>query len=147
MSTVITYQFLEPRAKSAYRQLFIKGTRIRAEIVYRACTALDELRVPDDGEERRTPEQVAQDYGLPLAAVLEAIEYCRSNPPEIAQDHARESRLMEASGVNHPDYKYNPNLRWTPNVGRLLGQFKIAPKVLFSVPRVSAIPRLACQTS
>src|SRR5688500_15357145 len=59
MSTMMTYQFLEPRAKSAYRQLFIKGSRIRAEIVYRACTALDELCIPDD-EERRTPEQVAQ---------------------------------------------------------------------------------------
>jgi hypothetical protein len=112
MSTATGYELLERRAKSAYRQFFIKGTRIRAEIVYRACTALDELRVSDDGEELRTPEQVAQDYGLPLAAVLEAIEYCRSNPPKIAADHARESRLMEASGLNHPDYKYDPKAHY-----------------------------------
>lgn len=107
MSTVVKYEFLEPRAKSAYRQLFIKGTRIRAEIVYRACTSLEELRA-DDGEELRTPDQVARDYDLPIAAVLEAIDYCRTHPPEVDLDHARESRLMEASGMNHPDYKLDP---------------------------------------
>jgi uncharacterized protein (DUF433 family) len=111
MSIVVKYDFLEPRPKSAYRQLYIKGTRIRAEIVYRACTALDELRA-DDGEELRTPEQVAHDYGLPLAAVLEAIDYCRAHPPEIDSDRARESRLMEASGLNHPDYKLDPSAHY-----------------------------------
>jgi uncharacterized protein (DUF433 family) len=107
MSTTLQYQFLEQRPKSAYRQLFIKGTRIRAEVVYRACTALEELRATDD-EDPRSPEQVAQDYGLPLKAVLEAVEYCRSNPREIAADHAREERLMEASGLNDPAYKTDP---------------------------------------
>jgi hypothetical protein len=102
-----SYRFLERRPKSAYRQFFIKGTGIRAEIVYRACTALEELRAADD-DDRRTPDQVAQDYGLPLQAVLEAVEYCRSGPPEIAADHAREERLAEASGMNHPDYKSDP---------------------------------------
>ena len=28
--------------------------------------------------------------------------------PEIALDHAREERIAEATGMNHPDYKYNP---------------------------------------
>ncbi len=109
MSNEKQYQYLEPRPCSLYRQLFIKGTRIRAEIIYRACTALEELRCPGDEEdEPRTPEQVAEDYGLPLEVVGQAVAYCRSNPPEIALDHAREERLMEASGMNHPDYKYNP---------------------------------------
>jgi uncharacterized protein (DUF433 family) len=110
MSTEKQYQHLERRPCSMYRQLFIKGTRIRAEIVYRACDALEELRrTPEDEDDQlRTPEQVAVDYGLPLEAVLEAIDYCRSNPPEIAADHAREERLMQASGMNHPDYKNNP---------------------------------------
>jgi uncharacterized protein (DUF433 family) len=103
---------LEPRPKSAYRQLFIQGTRIRAEIVYRACTALDELRGSEDEDPARTPEQVAQDFSLPLEAVLEAIDYCRSDPPEIDADFAREQRLMEASGVNHPDYKSDPKGRY-----------------------------------
>jgi len=40
-----------------------------------------------------------------VEAVQEAITYCRANPPEIIQDIQREERLMEASGMNDPDYK------------------------------------------
>jgi uncharacterized protein (DUF433 family) len=94
MATVLTYRFLEARPKSAYRQLFIKGTRIRAEIIYRAHVNL---------EEPRTPEQLAADYGLPLEAVREAIDYGRSDPPEIAADIAREEAIMAASGHSTPD--------------------------------------------
>jgi len=102
MSIETTYKHLEPRPCSLYRQLFIKGTRIRAEILY-------SLTVPsaEDGEVY-TPDEVAAAYGLPREAVEEALAYCRSNPPEIAADHAREQRLQEASGMNHPDYKYDP---------------------------------------
>ena len=79
MTTPITSQYLEPNPKSAYRQLFIKGTRIRAELIYAAHV---------NAEMPMTPNEVATDYGLPLAAVLEAIEYCRSNPLENAADNA-----------------------------------------------------------
>ena len=99
MSTDVTYQYLERRPRSAYRQLFIKGTRIRAELIYRAHI---------NAEEPMTPEELAADYGLPLAVVAEAIEYCRSNPPEIEADIAREEAIMAASGQLDPDYKYHP---------------------------------------
>jgi uncharacterized protein (DUF433 family) len=95
------YQYLEPRSSSLYRQLFIRGTRIRAEVLHG-------LTVPGEDGEVYTAEEVASHYGLPLEAVLEAIDYCRSNPPEIAADHAREERLMTASGMDHPDYKHDP---------------------------------------
>jgi uncharacterized protein (DUF433 family) len=101
MDTEREWRYLAPRPESLYRQLFIKDTRIRAEVLYG-------LTVPAEDGEVYTPEEVAEGYGLPLDAVLEAIEYCQSNPPEIALDQAREERLMEASGMNHPDYKYNP---------------------------------------
>jgi uncharacterized protein (DUF433 family) len=99
MSTGVTYQYLEPRPSSLYRQLFIKGTRIRAEILY--CAHIN-------AEEPRTAEELAADYDLPLAAVLEAIEYGKSNPPEVAADFAREEAIMAASGQLDPDYKYHP---------------------------------------
>jgi uncharacterized protein (DUF433 family) len=99
MSTDVTYQFLEPRPRSAYRQPFIKGTRIRAELIYRAHV---------NSEEPMTPEELAVDYGVPLPAVVEAIEYCRSNPPEVATDIAREEAIMAASGQLKSDYKYHP---------------------------------------
>jgi uncharacterized protein (DUF433 family) len=98
MATVLTYRFLEARPKSAYLQLFIKGTRIRAEIIYRAHV---------NSEEPRTPEQLAADYGLPLEAVREAIDYGRSDPPEIAADIAREEAIMAASGQSAPEQKSN----------------------------------------
>jgi uncharacterized protein (DUF433 family) len=102
MSAKATYRFLEPRPESHYRQQFIKGRRIRAEILY-------SLTMPSaDTGEFFTPQQIADDYSLPLEAVQEAIAYCESNPPEIEADHRREERLAEASGMNHPDYKWNP---------------------------------------
>src|SRR6266852_4454660 len=97
-----TWLYLEPRPESCYRQLFIKVRRIRAEILH-------SLTIPSaDTGEFYTPRQIADDYSLPLEAVQEAIAYCESNPPEIEADHRGEERLAEASGMNHPDYKWNP---------------------------------------
>ena len=53
-------------------------------------------------------QELAADFGLPLAAVLEAIEYGRSKPPEVAVDMREEEALMQASGMLDPNYKYNP---------------------------------------
>jgi len=100
MSTGITYRYLEARSKSAYRQLFIRGTRIRAELIYRAHI---------NAEEPRSGEELAADYGLPLPAILEAIEYGKSNPPEIMADKTREEAIMTATGQSDPDYKYHPH--------------------------------------
>ena len=68
-----------------------------------------------------TPEQIAVEYGLPLAAVKEAIAYCESNPPEIAEDFAREEARMEATGMNDPNYKYHgkPKLLTAEDIARL----------------------------
>ena len=114
MSTATTYQYLEPRANSAYSQLFIKGRRIRAELVYLAHVNADEPM---------TPQQVADDFDLPLDAVSEAIAYCRTNPPEIAADQAEEEALMAARGQLELQYKYDAR----PKI--------LAPKEL---PRVAA---------
>lgn len=95
--TKTTYQFLAPNPKSAYKQLFIKGTRIRAEVIYGMTV---------DGSEPMTPEDVAVEFGLPMEAVQEAIAYCQSNPPEITEDHRGEERVMQATGMNDPDYKF-----------------------------------------
>jgi uncharacterized protein (DUF433 family) len=95
------YGHLAANPESAYKQLFIKGTRIRAEVIYNLYA----------GREPRTPEEIAAAYGLPLEAVREAIAYCESDPPEIAEDHAGEERVMEATGMNDPDYKYGGKYR------------------------------------
>ena len=93
------YKYLVRKPKSNYKQLFIKDRWISARTLYGKYAR---------EEEPMTPEEIAADYDLPLEAVLEAIAYCESNPPEIAQDFAREEALMEATGMNDPDYKYHP---------------------------------------
>jgi uncharacterized protein (DUF433 family) len=103
MATVATtYQYLSRKPKSLYRQLFIKDRWIAARTLFGMSV----------GQDAMTPEEIAADYNLPLEAVLEAIAYCRSNPPEIAQDYAAEEAVMNASGMNDPDYK----LHATPRV-------------------------------
>ena len=102
MSTATQYKFLERDPKSCYRQLSIKGRRIKARTLYGRYMS---------EEEPMTAEEIAEDYDLPIEAVLEAIAYCESDPPEIREDFERDERLMEASGMNEPSYKYNPSPR------------------------------------
>src|SRR6267378_4192476 len=101
MNTSTTYQYLEPHIGSSYKQLFIKGTKLRAFTVASAAYQRGD-------EDDRTPEQVAEDYGIPVEAVYEAIRYCESKPVEVAYDQRRADLLFEAWGTNHPDYKNNP---------------------------------------
>jgi uncharacterized protein (DUF433 family) len=99
--TTTTYQYLSRKPKSLYRQLFVKDRWIAARTLYGMTL----------GEEAMTPEEIAADYNLPLEAVLEAIAYCQSNPREIDEDHAAEEAVMEASGMNDPDYKFHAKPR------------------------------------
>jgi hypothetical protein len=88
------YKYLAPKPKSVYKQLFIKDRWTAARTLY--GDYLNE-------EAPRTPEEIAADRDLPLEAVLEAIAYCESNPPEIAQDYAREEAWVAAIGQNDPN--------------------------------------------
>ena len=112
-STSTTWQNLAPNPNSCYKQLFVKGTRIRARVLYGMFMSANEPM---------TPEEIAAEFKLPLEAVKEAIAYCQSNPPEIAQDFEREERLMYASGMNDPDYKYGGKFKTVPpeEVARML---------------------------
>jgi uncharacterized protein (DUF433 family) len=91
MSPTASYLHLEPRPCSNYRQLFIKGRRIRVEVLYRETVGL----------EPRTPEEVARDFDVPLEAVLEAIHYCEHNEDLLRQDRQRERERDKA--VPAPD--------------------------------------------
>src|SRR5437773_3721731 len=93
------YKYLTRKPKSVYKQLFIKDRWVSARTLYGRYVS-EEMAM--------TPAEIAADYELPLEAVLEAIAYCESNPPEIAQDFARDEALMEATGMNDPNYKYHP---------------------------------------
>jgi uncharacterized protein (DUF433 family) len=92
MSETNRYGHLEHRPGSTYRQLFVKGRRIRAEVLYRQTV----------GEDPRTPEQVAEDYDLPLEVVLEAIDYCLHNEPLLREERERDLEQERAMGLDRP---------------------------------------------
>jgi uncharacterized protein (DUF433 family) len=97
-ATARRYTYLMPKRNSAYKQLFVLG-RIFPWTIYGAYVR---------DEERMTIEEIAADYDIPVEAVQEAIEYYESNPPEMLEDFRREDALAEATGMNDPNYKYNP---------------------------------------
>ena len=92
MSNPNGYQHLERRPGSNYKQLFVKGRKIRAEVLYRQTIGL----------EPRTPEQVAEDYDLPLEVVQDAIDYCINNPEVLQEDRDREWAKIQEFERLHP---------------------------------------------
>jgi len=102
-----TYQYLEPRPGSNYKQLFIKGKKFLAWDIY--CAAY-----PRGEEDDRTPQQVAEDYGIPVEAVYEAIRYGESRPVEVAYDIRRQDLVLEAIGTTHPEYKFRAKELYRP---------------------------------
>jgi uncharacterized protein (DUF433 family) len=96
------WKYLERRPGSSYQMLSIKGKRIWAWTLY--CELMNE-------REPRTPKQIAEDWGLSLEEVQEAIAYCQSDPPEIREDIRKDQLLAELTGMNDPDYKYGGKYR------------------------------------
>jgi len=84
------YKYLTPKRKSAYKQLFVMG-RIFPWTIHGAYVHEDEPM---------TMEQIAADWGIPLEAVQEAIEYYESEPPEMLEDFRREDAHVKASGLD-----------------------------------------------
>lgn len=80
------YKYLKPKQGSLYQQLFYG--RIRAEILYRETV----------GREPLTPTEVAQEYNVPVEAVLEAIDYCIKNKDLLDAERAREDAQIKADG-------------------------------------------------
>src|SRR5207245_11286548 len=109
-TTPPNYKYLTRKPGSNYKQLFIKDRWIAARTLYGKYVN-EELPM--------TPEEIAADYNLPLEAVLEAIAYCESNPPELAEDYAREEARMKATGMNDPNYDGKPKLLTAEERARL----------------------------
>ena len=86
------YQHLEPRPGSNYRQLFLKGRRIRAAVVDEAVHGPDPF----------THEEFAEGYQVPLEAVVEALQYVAENRPLIEQERDHEAARLRARGLLGP---------------------------------------------
>jgi uncharacterized protein (DUF433 family) len=88
MNEQTNYQYLAPREGSCYQQYFLKGRNLRAETLFRATIGLEPM----------TPDEVAQDYDIPVAAVLEAIQYARANSAILQRE--READWHESRATN-----------------------------------------------
>src|SRR5437667_2408388 len=89
----VEYKYLKPKPGSNYRQLFVNG-RIRAEVLYRETI----------GPEPLGPDEVAREYGLPVEAVVEAMDYCVRHRELLDADRAREAARIQAAGRDHCPY-------------------------------------------
>jgi uncharacterized protein (DUF433 family) len=92
-TTQTQYQHLEPRPGSNYKQLWLKGRRIRAAVVHEAIHGPDPF----------TPEEFATEYRVPLEAVNEALAYVTENLALIEQERDREAARLRARGLIGPD--------------------------------------------
>jgi uncharacterized protein (DUF433 family) len=83
------YKYLEPRPGSNYRTLWIKGRRIRATVVD------EHIHGPDP----YTPEEFAENFRVPLEAVLEALDYVSQNRELILEERRSEVAQLRALGL------------------------------------------------
>ena len=93
MAEQVQYKFLRPKCGSSYQQLFVEG-RIRAEVVYRETV----------GVEPMMPEEVANEYNIPVEAVHEAVDYCLRNKELLDAERAREAASIKARGLDKWPY-------------------------------------------
>ena len=87
-----TYEHLEPRPGSFYRELFVRGLNLRASRLVAWMEA-----------EGLTAEQAAVDRQIAVEAVREAIDYVRDNRDLIDDEIAREQRLLRERGLLESD--------------------------------------------
>src|ERR1700752_3475644 len=93
MTEKIEYKYLRPKKSSSYEQLYVNG-RIRAEVIYRETVGLEPL----------TPEQVANEYNIPVEAVHEAVDYCVRNKALLDAERAAEAASIKARGLDKWPY-------------------------------------------
>ncbi len=87
--TTTQWQYLEKRPHPWRQQLYFKGRRLKAFDVWMDMMVNEE-----------TPEEAADNWDLPLAAVLEAIEYCQTHQELLRREASSERRRLEEKGIS-----------------------------------------------
>jgi uncharacterized protein (DUF433 family) len=91
------WKYLAPKPGSSTKQLFIKGRKVAARTLYGDYM---------NEESPQSPEQIAEDWNVPIEAVFEAISYCQTDPPEIRADIANAEALERELILNNPNYYF-----------------------------------------
>lgn len=87
MKTKTTYKYLESRPHPWRKILWIKGRNMH--VWHLVATMLRE------GE---TPEETAKNFGLPVEAVLEALDYYQRNKALVDAETEEEGQHLRAKG-------------------------------------------------
>ncbi len=87
-SKKIQWQYLETRSDSWRKQLYIKGRKLRARTVW------SDMIVNED-----TLSEAADNWDLPLQAIVEVIDYCQSHQDLLQQEAEMERKYLEEKGV------------------------------------------------
>lgn len=87
----VQWKYLVERPHTWRRQLYVKGRRLLASTVWQDMLA-NELSV----------EQTAENFSVPVDAVLEIIRYCETNQELLQMEADEERRRLEEKGVLSP---------------------------------------------
>lgn len=82
------WSFLVARPHSWRKQLFVKGTKIPASVVWN-----------DLHTEKLTPEQAAKNWDIPVEAVRECIVYCEKNKELLRLEALEARQFLESEGL------------------------------------------------
>jgi uncharacterized protein (DUF433 family) len=82
------WQYLVSRPHAWRKQLYVKGHKLLASTVWQDMVA-----------NQLSPEQAAENWDLPLAAIDEAIQYCASHPELLKLEADEERYRLEVKGV------------------------------------------------
>lgn len=83
------WQYLVERPHPWRRQLYIKGRKLMAATVWRDAIA-----------NQMSPEEAAENWDLPLAAIHEVMRYCESHQELLRLEAEEERYRLEAKGVS-----------------------------------------------
>lgn len=86
--TTTQWQYLEQRPHPWRKQLYFKGKRLRPFTVWITMQV-----------EKMSLEEAADNWDLPLAAISEAIAYCKANQELLKFEAEEERRYLEERGI------------------------------------------------
>lgn len=84
-----TWQYLEARPHTWRQQLYLKGRKLLASIVWQDMIA-----------NQLSSEQAAENWGLPVAEIDEVIHYCESHQELLKLEAEEERNRLVAKGVS-----------------------------------------------
>jgi uncharacterized protein (DUF433 family) len=83
------WQYLEKRPHPWRQQLYLKGRRVKASVIY------SDMMINEE-----TPEAAAENWDLPLAAIQEVIDYCQTHAKLLQKEAREERRRLEEKGIS-----------------------------------------------